>query len=74
VFDGDEIVLVSELENRDEVSGSFSFMYGASLSKCRLDDMYELVMKRVNVLQVLDLKLGIYNTLHCEIRRVMCRE
>jgi hypothetical protein len=54
-FDGDEKVeLVSELENRDEVSGLLPFMYGASFSKCRLDIVYELAMERVDLLQVLD--------------------
>jgi hypothetical protein len=46
----DKIVLFSELEKRDEVSGLLPFMYGASLSKCSLDVVYKLVMKRVDLL------------------------
>jgi hypothetical protein len=44
-------VLVSELEKRDETSGLLPFMYGASLSKCRLDIVYELAMVHIALLQ-----------------------
>jgi hypothetical protein len=43
-------VLVSELENRGEASELLPFIYDTSLSRCRLDIVYELPMERVDVL------------------------
>jgi hypothetical protein len=49
-FSGSNRVLVSELENKDAATGLLPFMYGALLSKCGLDIVYELAMERVDLL------------------------
>jgi hypothetical protein len=46
----DEAMFVSELEKEDEVSGLLPFMYGASLSDCELGVVYEMAMKRPDLL------------------------
>jgi hypothetical protein len=46
----DEVMFLSELAERSEVSGLFPFMYGASLADCGLDVVYELAMKRQDLL------------------------
>ncbi len=46
----DDMALASELENRNEVTLLLPFMYGALLSKSKLDIMYELAMERADVL------------------------
>jgi hypothetical protein len=46
----DEVMLASELAERNEESGLLPFMYGASLSDCRLDIVYKLTMRREDLL------------------------
>ena len=43
-------VQVLELENRNDTSGLLPFMYGASLSNCGLDVVYELAMMRADLI------------------------
>jgi hypothetical protein len=50
VFDGIDTLFLSELENRDDVSGLLPFMYGASLAISSLGIVYELAMERVDLL------------------------
>jgi hypothetical protein len=45
-----DMVFVSELEIEDEASGLLPFMYGASLENCKLDVLYELAMRRPDLL------------------------
>jgi hypothetical protein len=46
----DEVLIASELEQSDEVSGLLPFMYGASLTNCGLNVVYELAMRRQDLL------------------------
>jgi hypothetical protein len=46
----DQAMLVSQLEERNELSGLLPFMYGASLEDCGLDVVYELAIKRPDLL------------------------
>jgi hypothetical protein len=47
---GNEMMLTSELEERNETSGLLPFMLAGSLSQCGLDIVYELSMKRPDLL------------------------
>jgi hypothetical protein len=46
----DEMSLVSQMGKQDKTSGLLPFMYGASLADCGLDVMYELAMRRPDLL------------------------
>jgi hypothetical protein len=45
-----EAMLISQLEETNEISGLLPFMHGASLTNCGLDVVYELAMKRPDLL------------------------
>jgi hypothetical protein len=53
LFD-DDMILVSELEKRDKTSGLFPFMDAAKLPQCKLDVVYELAIKRPDLLLLPD--------------------